>query len=49
VKNDLTYGELKGRALKWATEFGFGLSPATIPASVVISPVGVDECFEERI
>ena len=43
----MTYGELKGRALRWATEFGFGLSPATMPASVVISPVKIDECFED--
>ncbi len=47
MNNDLTYGELKGSALKWATEFGFGLSPAAMPASVVISPVRVDECFED--
>jgi hypothetical protein len=38
----LTYGELKGAALKWTTEFGFGLSPAVMPESVVISPVRVD-------
>jgi len=47
VNNDLTYGELKGRALKWATEFGFGLSPATMPTNIVISPAKIDECFED--
>lgn len=43
----MAYGELKGRALRWATGFGFGLTQATMPASVVISPARVDECFED--
>jgi len=43
----LTYGELRGKALKWVTEFGFGLNPATMPASIVISPAKVDGCFED--
>jgi hypothetical protein len=42
----LNYGELRGGALESATEFGFGLSSASIPTSVIISAAWVDECFE---
>jgi purine-nucleoside phosphorylase len=46
VRSELAYGELRGRALRWAARFGFGLSPASMPSTVVITPLKVEECFE---
>ena len=42
----MAYGELKGRALKWATKEVFGLDPESMPESAVISPAKVGQCFK---
>jgi hypothetical protein len=38
VNNDLAYGELKNSALKRATVFSFGLSPAAMRGIAATSP-----------
>jgi purine-nucleoside phosphorylase len=43
----MAYGELGNRALKWATQSGFGLDPASMPPEIVITPLKVEECFED--
>jgi purine-nucleoside phosphorylase len=42
----MAYGELKGKALKWAAKQVFGIYPESMPESVVISPVKVEQCFK---
>jgi purine-nucleoside phosphorylase len=42
----MVYGELKSRALRWAAREAFGLDPESMPASVVVSPVKVQQCFK---
>jgi len=41
----MAYGELGNRALKWATETGFGLDPASMPPEIVITLLKIEECF----
>jgi purine-nucleoside phosphorylase len=43
----MVYGELGKEALKWATEFEFGLSPESMPPQVVITPLKVEEFFKD--
>lgn len=43
----MVYGELGSKALKWAVQSGFGLDPASMPSSVVITPLKVEECFKD--
>jgi len=43
----MVYGELGSKALKWATRFGFGLNPESMPSRVVITPLKVEEYFED--
>jgi purine-nucleoside phosphorylase len=47
VNGEMVYGELKGRALKWAMKEVFGLDPESMPASVVVSPFKVEQCFKD--
>jgi purine-nucleoside phosphorylase len=42
----MVYGELGKEALKWATEFEFGLNPESVPSRVVITPLKVEDCFK---
>jgi len=42
----MAYGELENEALEWATRFAFGLDPPSMPSKVVITPLKVEECFE---
>jgi len=42
----MVYGELGTKALKWATEFVFGLDPESMPSTVVISPIKIEEYFK---
>jgi purine-nucleoside phosphorylase len=42
----MAYGELKGEALEWATLFQFGIDPSSLPSRVVITPLKVEEYFE---
>jgi len=42
----MVYGELEDKALAWATRFVFGLDPASMPARVVITPLKVEEYFD---
>lgn len=42
----MTYGELEGEALAWASRFVFGLSPSSMPPKVIITPSKVEEYFE---
>jgi len=40
------YEELENEALEWATAFVFGLDPSSMPSKVVITPLKIEECFE---
>jgi purine-nucleoside phosphorylase len=42
----MAYGELLGEALEWATRFQFGIGPSSLPSRVVITPLKVEEYFE---
>ncbi len=42
----MVYGELEDKALAWATSFVFGLDPASMPARIVITPLKVEEYFD---
>jgi purine-nucleoside phosphorylase len=42
----MVYGELGSKALKWATQFVFGLNPSSMPPRVIITPLKVEEYFE---
>jgi purine-nucleoside phosphorylase len=42
----MAYGELLGEALEWATQFQFGIDPSSLPPKVVITPLNVEEYFE---
>jgi purine-nucleoside phosphorylase len=41
----MAYGELKGRALKWAANAAFGLCLESFPRRVVVSPVRIEQYF----
>jgi len=43
----MVYGELGSKALAWATQFVFGLDPASMPARIVITPLKVEEYFDD--
>jgi len=43
----MVYGELGTKALKWATRFVFGIDPESTPSKVVITPLKVEEFFED--
>jgi purine-nucleoside phosphorylase len=42
----MAYGELKGKALEWATRFQFGIEPSSLPSRIVITPSKVEEYFK---
>jgi len=43
----MVYGEMRKEALKWATQFEFGIDPDSMPPQVVITPLKVEECFKQ--
>jgi hypothetical protein len=43
----MVYGELKGKALEWATDFVFGFQPNAMPSKIVISPFSVEQYCED--
>jgi len=43
----MVYGEMGSEALRWATQFDFGLDPESMPSQVVITPLKVEDCFKD--